>query len=125
MLLSDNIASSAPRKPPAAAIVRKGLKASGGQLSWVSQSVSVRPANTLRIQRSEDLCNTATAIVAHQIHLIDAQGIEKLLKHLRIGRYRYVLIRRDFGVAMGQQVHGYTAPDVGQILQLMTPQMPI
>src|ERR1035438_10026954 len=161
MLLSANIASSVPRKPPAAAIVRKGLKASGGQLSWASQSVSVRlrtrsgfnaakicaippplslptrstwpmfrseglgrpvvlgvavsereAANAFRVQRGENLRNTATAVVADQIYLADVQGIDKFLEHLRISSHRYVLIRRYLCVAMCKQIHSDTSPDV-------------
>src|SRR5258708_29112656 len=81
--------------------------------------------NGLRIQRGENLRNSATAVVAYEIHLVDVQGIEKFLEHLRIGRHGYVLIRCDFRVAMRKQVHGYAAPDVGQLRQLMTPQIAV
>ncbi len=64
-------------------------------------------ANALRIQRGENLRNAATAVVAYEIHLVDVQGIEKFLEHLRIGRHGYVLIRCDFRVAMRKQVHGW------------------
>jgi len=57
--------------------------------------------------------------------LSDVQRIEKFLEHLRIGRHGYVLIRCDFRVAMRKQVHGYAATDVGQIRQLMTPQIAV
>jgi hypothetical protein len=82
-------------------------------------------AHALRIQCGENLCNTAAAVVAHKIYLINVQAIEKFLEHVRIGRYGHVLVRRDFGIAMRKQIHGYTAPDVRQIRQLMTPQMPV
>src|SRR5258707_12597032 len=82
-------------------------------------------ANALRIQRRENLRNAATAVVAYEIYLVDVQGIEKFLEHLRIGRHGYVLIRCDFRVAMRKQVHGYAAPDVGQLRQLMTPQIAV
>src|SRR5216684_1362340 len=82
-------------------------------------------ANALRIQRGENLRNAATAVVADEVHLVDVQGIEKFLEHLRIGRHGYILIRRDFGVAVCKQVHGYAPPDIGQVRQLMTPQMAV
>src|SRR5713226_9393140 len=82
-------------------------------------------ANALRIQRGENLCNTATAVVADEIHLVNVQGIEKFLEHLRVGRDGNVLVGRDFGVAMRKKVHSYAAPDVGQIRQLTTPQIAV
>src|SRR5260370_17577516 len=82
-------------------------------------------ANALRIQRCENLRNAATAVVAYEIHLVDVQGIEKFLEHLRIGRHGYVLIRCDFRVAMRKQVDGDATPDVRQIRQLMTPQIAV
>jgi hypothetical protein len=91
----------------------------------VDEADGISRRHTLRIRCGEDLCNPATAVVAHEIHPVDAHGVENFLEHVRIGRHGDVLIRRDFGVAMRKQVHGYTAPDVGQIRQLMTPQMPV
>src|SRR5260370_22231860 len=73
-------------------------------------------ANAFRVQRGENLRNSATAVVADQIYLVDVQGIEKFLEHLRISSHRYVLIRRYLGVAMCKQIHSYTSPDVAQIL---------
>jgi hypothetical protein len=119
------MASSVPRKPPLAAIARNGLKALGRPIV-VGVAVGEREAaNALRVQCSEDLCDTAAAVVANEIYLIDVQSIEKFPKHLRIGIYRYVLIRRDFCVAVRKQVDGYAAPDVGQIHKLMAPQIPV
>ena len=82
-------------------------------------------ADALRVQRGEDLRDAAAAVVADEVHAVDVQGIEKFLEHLRIGRHGHILIRRDFGVTMRKQVHGYTAPNVGLLRQLMTPQMPV
>src|SRR5260370_21022956 len=82
-------------------------------------------ANAVRIERGEKLRNAATAVVADEVHLVDVQGIEKLLEHLRSGGHGYVLVRRDFGVAVWKQVHGYAPPDIGQVRQLMTPQMAV
>ncbi len=53
------------------------------------------------------------------------QGIEKLSEHVRICRHGDILVRRDLSVAMRKQVHGDAAPDIGQMRQLITPQMPI
>jgi len=41
------------------------------------------------------------------------QGIKKFLKHLGIGGHGYILIRRDFCVAMRKQIHSYAATNVG------------
>ena len=49
--LSASIAASVPARPPAAAIARNGLKGSGGQLSWTSQSVSVEAAEAAAGER--------------------------------------------------------------------------
>jgi len=92
--------------------------------SCLSVAVGERhAAHTFRIQRCENLRNTPAAIVTHEIHLVDVQGIEKFFEHLRISRHGYILIRRDFSVAMCKQIHSYAAPDVRQIRQLMTPQI--
>src|SRR6202011_5912612 len=59
----------------------------------------------LGIERRENLSNASAAVVADQVDLIDLQGIEHLFQHLRVGSYGDILIRRDLGVAMGQEIH--------------------
>ena len=53
------------------------------------------------------------------------ERVEKLPQHVRVGRHRHVLVRRDLGVAVREQVDRDAAPDVGQLRQLMAPQMPV
>jgi len=82
-------------------------------------------ADLLGIRGREDLTDPSAAVVSDQVHLIDVQGVEKLFEHLRVRRDRNVLFRRDFGVAMGQQINGDAPPDIRQLRQLVTPQMTI
>src|SRR5579864_5469130 len=82
-------------------------------------------AYALRVQRGENLSDTTTAVVADEIHLIDLQSIEKFLEHLRIGCHGYVLVRCDFGVAMHKQIDSDASPDVGQIRELVPPQITV
>jgi len=65
---------------PAAAIARKGLKASGGQLSLRIAIGECEAANALRTERGENLRDAAAAVIADEIDLIDLQGIEKFLE---------------------------------------------
>ena len=53
-------------------------------------------------QVGENLRNAAAAVIADQINLIDMQGFEHLVQHVRIGGHRDVLIRPDLGVTMRQ-----------------------
>jgi len=71
------------------------------------------------------LRDAAAAVIADEIDLIDLQGIEKFLEHLCVCSDGNVLVRRDFGVAMREQVQGNATPDVGQIFQLMTPKIAV
>src|SRR5258706_3499414 len=54
----------------------------------VSVAVSEREAaDALRVQCGDNLCNPAAAVLADDIHLIDAQSIEKFISHLVLSRY--------------------------------------
>lgn len=77
----------------------------------------------LRIERREDLSNASATVVADQVDLIGLQGIEHLSQHLRVGGHGNILIRRDLGVAMRQEIHRDAAADVRQPGQLVPPQM--
>jgi hypothetical protein len=61
-------------------------------------------SNAFRVESREYLGDTAATIVSDKIHLIDVQRIEKFAKHLGIRGDRYVLVRRDFRVAVRKQV---------------------
>lgn len=50
-------------------------------------------------------------------------AIEHLSQHLRVGGHGNILIRRDLGVAMRQEIHRDAAADVRQPGQLVPPQM--
>src|ERR1700722_10549875 len=82
-------------------------------------------SNAFRVESRKYLADTAATIVSDQIHLIDVQRIEKLAKHLGIRCDRYVLVRRDFRVAVRKQVDSDAPADVGQVRQLMAPQMSV
>ena len=82
-------------------------------------------ADALWIQSGEDLGNAAATVVTDQIHLIDMQGVEKFIQHLRVGGNRHVLIRCDFSVTVREQINCDAAANVGQIGQLVTPQMSV
>ena len=64
---SPSSVAAAARRP--AAIARNGLNASGGQLSWASQSVSVRLRTRSGMRRREDLRDAAAAVVADEVDL--------------------------------------------------------
>jgi hypothetical protein len=49
--------------------------------------------------------------------------IEHFSQHLRVCGHRNILIRRDLGVAMRQEIHRDAAADVRQSSQLVPPQM--
>ena len=77
--------------------------------------VAVRERETsdaFRVESREYLGDTAATIVSDKIHLIDVQRLEKFAKHLRICRDRYVLVGRDFRVAVRKQVDRDAAPKI-------------
>jgi hypothetical protein len=113
----------ASRRPPAIAISTKGLNAYGGQLSWVSQLVSVKTPRAIGIRRCEDLRYAAAAIVADQADLIDLERAEDLAQHVGVGGDGNVLIWVDLGVPVCQQIHGNAPTRIGQSRQLVTPDM--
>ena len=82
-------------------------------------------ANAFGIKRGENLRNAAAAVVADKVHLIDVQGVEKFLEHLCVCGDGNVLVRRDFGVAMGKEIDGNATADVGQIGELVMPEVAI
>ena len=51
----------------------------------------------------------------------EAEVIEELAQHLGIRRHRDVLIGRDLGVAMRQEIHRNAAADLRQPSQLVPP----
>ncbi len=65
----------------------------------------------------------ASTARADEVDPINLQGIEHFFQHLRVGAHRHILIRRDLGVAMRQEIHRDAAADVRQPGQLVPPQM--
>jgi hypothetical protein len=79
--------------------------------------------HALRVERGEDLGNAAAAVVSDQIDLIDGKRVEKLSQHMGIGRHGDVLVGRDLGVAMRQQINRDAPPDIRQPCHLVAPEM--
>jgi hypothetical protein len=69
------------------------------------------------------LRDTAAAIVADQVDLIDLERVEGLTQHIGVGGDGHVLISIDLSVAMRQQIHGNAPTRIGQSSQLATPDM--
>ena len=82
-------------------------------------------ANTLRVQCRKNLRDACTAVIADEINLIDLQSVEEFLEHLRVGGHRNVLIGSNFCVAVGQKVHSNAPTDIGQIRELVPPQISV
>ena len=80
-------------------------------------------SDALRVQRTEDLRDAASAVISDEIRLFHVQRIEKLLEHLCVCRDGHVLIARDVRLAVRQQVDGNAAPDVREVCQLMSPEV--
>src|ERR1700722_8371513 len=78
-------------------------------------------SNAFRVESREYLGDTAATIVSDKVHLIDVQRIEKLAKHLGIRGDRYVLVRRDFRVAVRKQVERDRAAKIRKSRLLVTP----
>ena len=86
----------------------------------VGQRQSPHP---LRVRGGEDLRDPAAAVVAHEIHLIDLQGVDELRHHLGIRGDRHILLGLDLGLAVREQIERDAAPRVGERLQLVSPEM--
>jgi hypothetical protein len=82
-------------------------------------------SNALRVESRENLGDTAATIVSDEIHLIDIQRIEKFAKHLGVRGDRYVLVRRDFRVAVRKQVDCDRAAKIRESRLLVTPKMSV
>ena len=78
-------------------------------------------ANAAGVQRGEYLAHAAAAIVADQVHLFDFQCIQKLSQHVSICRHGNILRRRDFGIAVRQQIQRNAAPQIFELHELMSP----
>ena len=74
--------------------------------------VSIRQRKTahmMRIVGREDERDTDTTIVAHQVDLIDAQGVQKLREHRHLRVERNIPRRLDLARAVSEKSHGNTA----------------
>ena len=71
-------------------------------------------SNAVGVACGEDLADPAAAVVADEVDLVDVQRVEYFGEHVGVGGDRHVLFRGDFGVAVGEQIHGDAASDVGQ-----------
>jgi hypothetical protein len=69
----------------------------------------------------ENLRDGAAAVVRHKVHLVDAERIEKLGHHPRLGRERNVVRRPDFGVAEPHQVKRDATPASPQLRDDVAP----
>ena len=81
--------------------------------------------NSFRVQGCKYLTDAATAVVAHQVDLIDVQRIQKLRQHMGIGGDRHVLGGRYLGLAVRQQIDGNAAPDIAQFRELVPPKIAV
>ena len=86
--------------------------------SWEGQR-----AHASWIERGENLADTAAAVVADQVDLVDGESIEQFAQHVRIGRDRDVLAGHDLRVAVRQQIRRDAVANVAQLGELVTPQV--
>jgi hypothetical protein len=99
------------------------------RLGWpVVVSVAVGQRETTHpfwVERGENLADSAPTIVTNKIDLLDLEGVEKLLEHVRVGCDRDILIRMYFCVTVGEQIDGDTPPNLGQMRKLVAPEMTV
>jgi len=74
---------------------------------------------------TQDLRDTAAAVVADEIDLVDIERVEELREHRGVRRHRDILIRGNLGIAVCQEIHGDAPPHVGQSGELMSPDVPV
>jgi len=67
------------------------------------------------------LRDTTAAVVADQINLVDLQRVQKFPQHVCVSRDRHVLVRRDVGFAMRQQINRDAPADIRESGQLVPP----
>ena len=67
------------------------------------------------------MVNSPATVVPDQIDLIDLQSIEDLLQHLGVGSHRDVLIKRDLGITVSEQVDRDATPHVRECIELASP----